>query len=364
VFCLLDPLCAAILILGLLIASLRPASAQSFIMGADLSLLKYTEDHGVQYKGDGQVRDALAIFKEHGFNYVRLRLFVHPDGTAGQVNTLAYTVAEARRVKAAGLHFLLDLHYSDGWADPGHQAMPAQWKGLNHVQLTDQVFTYTRDTLMTFQQARCLPDMVAVGNEITSGMLWPDGGPISEAKWGPFTDLLKAGIRGVHAADPSGTIKIMIHIDRGSHLSVSQWFFDHLEARNVPFDVIGLSYYPGLNGPLKGLSKNLDFLARTYHKDIVVAETDYNWRGGEQKKQPYPLTPEGQKSFLEALIQTVEAAPDGHGKGIFYWAPEWIEGAKWSSPGLSGEWENRALFDDSGMMLPAMNAFRDIVAQP
>ena len=353
-----------ILVLGLLIASLHPAPAQPFIMGADLSLLKYAEDHGVQYKENGQVRDALAIFKDHGFNYVRLRLFVHPDGTAGQVNPLAYTVAEARHIKAAGLHFLLDIHYSDDWADPGHQITPAQWKGLNHAQLTDQVFTYTRDTLMTFQQAGCLPDMVEVGNEITNGMLWPDGGPISEAKWDAFADLLKAGIRGVHAADASGAIKIMIHIDRGSNLSVSHGFFDHLNARNVPFDVIGLSYYPYWNGPLDGLRKNLDFLAHTYHKDIVIAETDYNWRGGEQKRQSYPSTPEGQKSFLEALIRTVEATPDGRGKGVFYWAPEWIEGRKWAAPGWSGDWENRALFDDTGTALPAMNALRDTVSQP
>jgi arabinogalactan endo-1,4-beta-galactosidase len=335
------------------------AEKTPFALGVDLSLLKYIEDHGGSYQDAGGARDALLIFKDHGFNYVRLRLFLNPNGTEGQVNSLPYTLALAKRVKADGFRFLLDLHYSDCWADPGHQVMPAEWKGLTHAQLVDRVFSYTRDTLAAFQQAGCAPDMVEVGNEITDGFIWPDGGPVTDAKWDNFTDLLKAGIRGVHANDAASPIKILIHIDRGSKASVSKWFFAKLAAHGVPFDVIGLSYYPYWNGPLDGLTKNLDFLARTYDKDIVVAETDYNWRHGDQKKLPWPHSPEGQKAFLADLIRTVEATPNGHGLGVFYWAPEWIEGKKWSAPKWSGDWEDRALFDDAGRALPALDAFRE-----
>ena len=337
-------------------ASLRAGEDTPF-KGADLSMLKLLEDHGVEYREDRVAKDAISIFKAHGFNYIRLRLFVNPDGTNGQVNTLPYTVALARRVKAAGLRFLLDLHYSDKWADPGHQTTPQQWKELDHSQLVEQVFNYTRETVAACREAGCLPDMVEVGNEITDGMLWPDGGPLSEAKWDAFADLLKAGIRGVNEAS-SGTAKILIHIDRGSRQDISRSFFDHLTARQVPFDVIGLSYYPYWNGPLDGLRENLDFLVRTYHKDVIVAETDYNWRGAAQKKQPYPLTPGGQKAFLADLLRAVAAAPESRGKGVFYWAPEWIEGSKWSGPGWSGEWESRALFDEAGNALPAMDSAR------
>jgi len=330
---------------------------RSFVLGADLSLLNYIEDHGVQYRDAGVAKDALLIFKNHGCNYIRLRLFVNPNGTEGQVNSLPYTVELAKRVKAAGLSFLLDIHYSDGWADPGHQIIPAAWKGQTHAQLVETVYNYTRNTLTTFRQAGCAPDMVEVGNEITNGMIWPDGGPISEAKWDDFTDLLKAGIRGVHADDASSPIKIMIHIDRGSDQRVSKSFFDHLTARHVPFDVIGLSYYPFRDGTLGDIKENLDYLAQTYRKDIMIAETSYNWRNAEQEKLPYPISPDGQEAFLADLIRTVAASPGGHGKGVFYWAPEWIEGAKWSGHPGSGDWENRAFFDDQGNALPVLDAF-------
>jgi len=337
-------------------AGLKADEAQPFVLGADLSLLKFIEDHGVQYQDTGEPKDAMLIFKDHGCNYVRLRLFLNPNGKEGQVNSLPYTLALAKRVKAAGLRFLLDLHYSDGWADPGHQIIPAAWKGQSHAKLVEQVSNYTHDTVAAFQQAGCAPDMVEVGNEITNGFIWPDGGPLNtDAKWDDFTDLLKAGIRGVHAADAS--IKILIHIDRGTKQQVSKSFFEHLTARGVPFDVIGLSFYPFWNGSLMQLKENMTFLANTYHKDIIVAETAFNWRYGDATKVSYPISPSGQKAYYADLIKTIEATPDGHGIGFFVWAPEWIEGEKWSGHG-NGDWENRAFFDDQGNALPALDAFR------
>ena len=342
---------------GMAAGWLRAGEAALPIRGIDLSLLSYLEAQGAHFGAEGRPGDALVICRDHGFNYVRLRLFLEPDGTSGQVNSLPYTIALARRVKAAGLHLLLDLHYSDGWADPGHQVTPRAWRGLDHAHLVDEVFAYTRDTLGAFRQAGCMPDMVEVGNEITHGMLWPDGRNSSEAGWDRFADLLNAGIRGVHAADPGGATKIMIHVDRGSHLSVSRWFFDHLTARHVPFDYIGLSYYPFWNGPLAGLQKNLQFLATAYHKDIIIAETDGNWRGGDPKRAYFPATPAGQKAFLEALMKTVAATPGGHGVGVFYWGGEWIHNRAWPAPGWLNAWGDRALFDDSGNALPGMDAF-------
>ncbi len=349
-----------------------------FIKGADLSLLQYIQDHGVKYKEADHVKDPLLIFKDHGFNYVRLRLFVAPDGRDGQVNTLPYTLRLAKRIKQAGLKLHLDLHYSDGWADPVHQIMPAEWKGLSHVQLVDRVLVYTRETLASFRREGCLPDMVEVGNEIANGMLWPDAGPLADpakwndsaqpylnneaaksfpdAKWDRLTDLLKAGIRGVRDNDPKGAVKIMIHIDKGGSKNTGRWFFDNLQRRNVAFDVIGLSYYPFWHGTLDDLRQNLASLSKTYSRDIVVAETGYDATGGTQDKLPYPRTPAGQKAFLDELIRVVAATPDGRGKGVIYWQPEWIAGGKWDGPSWSGQWENRALFDNSGNMRPALEA--------
>jgi arabinogalactan endo-1,4-beta-galactosidase len=333
-----------------------PAAAAdpAFVKGADLSLLQFIEDHGVQYKENGRPRDALAIFKEHGCNYVRLRLFVNPDGTQGQVNTLPYTLALAKRAKGMGFLLLLDFHYSDKWADPGHQIVPAGWKELSHRQLAQRVHDYTRDTLAAFQREGCLPDMVEVGNEVTNGFMWPDGGPLkSDANWDAFTDLLKAGIRAVRE---SGSSKVMIHIDAGDKKEISKWFFDNCRKRGVDYDVIGLSYYPFWSGPLDDLKANLDALSANSGKEVMVAETSYNHAGNTAKPMPFPETPEGQKAYLEALMRTVSASPNG--KGVFYWAPEWIEGDKWNGAKRDGGWGDRALFDASGNMLPGMEAYK------
>ncbi len=343
-----------------------------FAKGVDLSMLQYIQDHGVLYKEAGQTKDPLQIFKDHGCNYVRLRLFLAPDGKDGQVNTLFYTLRLAKRVKASGLKWMLDLHYSDGWADPGHQNMPAEWKGLSHAMLVERVFAYTRETLAAFQRESCLPDMVEVGNEITNGMLWPDAGPLSDVakwndtanpqpagdeKWDHLADLLKAGIRGVRTNDPTGGIRIMIHIDKGGSKTASRWFFDHVLSRGVTFDVIGLSYYPFWHGSLADLKDNLASLSEAYKQDIIVVETGYDTWGGDQKKLPYPITPEGQKTFLDELIHIVASTPEGRGQGVFYWAPEWILGKQWDGPDWSNQWEERALFDHSGNARPAMDAF-------
>lgn len=122
--------------------------------------------------------------------------------------------------------------------------------------------------------------------------------------------------------------------------------------------MIGLSYYPFWHGSLEDLKNNLTSLAQTYKKDIIVAETSYDTWRGLQGKLPFPLTATGQKAFLEELIRVVATTPDGRGKGVFYWAPEWIMGKSWNGPTWSGQWEDRALFDHSGNMLPAMEAFQ------
>jgi len=345
-------LLASMLAMAILARGQDPSGNGYFVKGADLSLLKSLEDKGVQYKDGGEAKDALAIFKAHGCNYVRLRLFVNPDGTRGQVNTLEYTLALAKRVKAMGFRFLLDFHYSDGWADPGKQFIPVAWKDLSHVQLTDRVYSYTKETLAAFQAEGCLPDMVQVGNEINDGMMWPAGGPLSDiTKFGAFADLLKSGIRAVREY-PS--VKVMVHAANGSDKKKCQWFFDHCEQENVQFDVIGLSYYPFTDGTLHELKESLAILSKNYGKDIMVAETGFFESGGSAGKTGLPTTPDGQKAFFEAVMQTVAATPGGKGRGVFYWAPEWIAGAGWKKGKPGG---NRALFDEEGNALPAMGVY-------
>ena len=182
-----------------------PAQAQSYAIGADVSFLAKCERDGMVFKEDGQPKDVLVMLREHQYNWVRLRLFHDPAAAADKLpNDLDYTLTLAKRAKALGFHLLLDLHYSDSWADPGTQPTPEAWKKLKHKQLVEQVFTYTRDTISTFAREGVMPDMVQVGNEITNGMLWPDGK--LPDNWDNFADLLKAFAAWMPAAARSPSL--------------------------------------------------------------------------------------------------------------------------------------------------------------
>ena len=190
-----DPLVAlvALCILSLLwpVAAVRAAE---YAVGADLSFLKQAEDTGTMFKEDGQAKPGLQIFKDHGYNWIRLRLFHTPTALP---NSLEYTIALAKEAKKLGFRFLLDYHYSDTWADPGKQFIPKAWEAKSHAELVQAVFEYTRDTIIAFRDAGVLPDMVQVGNEITNGMLWPDAK--LPDNWDNFADLVRAGVHGVDA---------------------------------------------------------------------------------------------------------------------------------------------------------------------
>lgn len=331
-----------------------------FLTGGDISLLTWEEQHGQVYKDDGKPADLLTILKQHGWNCMRLRLWVNPTGQGIFVNDLPYTVALGKRIKDAGFYLILDIHYSDTWADPGKQFKPAAWKDLPFDQLTQQVHDYTQQVIEAMREGGAMPDIVQIGNEITGGMLWPDG-----KDWGPghdFTNLgklLKAGIAGMREGSGQSTPPlVMIHIDRGGDWKGTQWFFDNLNAQGVPFDIIGESYYPFFQGPMAGLKQTLENAAARYHKPIVVVETGYPYKpmaaGIRNPGSPafaYPFTPQGQADFLKALVIMVRQTPDGLGKGVIYWEPEWIP-----VKSAQGSWSGTTLFDDAGNALPGIDA--------
>ena len=353
------------LVLIFLAASLpalsAPATAKPppFLAGGDLSFLAREEQLGAVYKDGGRPGDALQIFKAHGWNVVRLRLWVRPTGQNEYVNDLPYTLALARRVKKAGLRFLLDLHYSDTWADPAHQAKPAAWADLPFGKLTQQVETYSRDTIRAFRADGAMPDIVAVGNETINGMLWPDGKVEEPAGWDRYGALLRAGIAGVRAgAAPLPAPLIMVHINNGADAGLTRWFFDNLGARKrgIDFDLIGLSYYPDGKNTLAQLQDALAADARRYHKPLVIAETAFPQDGTAGPDQPvyaeYGRTPEGQRRFLSDLMRKVQRTPGGLGCGVIYWQPEWVP-----IRGLPNYNHGNSLFDDHFNALPGIGAF-------
>ena len=282
-------------------------------------------------------------------------------------NNLSKTIQLAQRVKAEGLHFLLDIHYSDWWADPGSQTPPAAWTGLNAEQMTDSVYAYTFNLVTELQNAAALPDMVQIGNEIGCGMLWPFGAICGSnntpQQWQNLADFLNAGSQAVHDA-AGDSIQIMIHDFRGGDASGAMWFFSGLDEYNVSYDIIGLSYYPWWHGSLSELSVNMGNMAYVMEKPVVVVETAYPWTLAwndnnnnvigleEQLLEGYPATPEGQLAFLADLSERIENVWGGYGAGLYYWEPAWISGGESGSP-----WENLALFDFQGGVLPAAQAF-------
>ncbi len=278
-------------------AKIRPVEK---MLGADISFLPELEARGVKFSDNKGERDAIRILKDHGFNYIRLRIFNNPARDSGYSPRkgfcdLTHTIQMAKRVKALGMGFLLDFHYSDYWADPGKQFKPAAWRGEDFAQLQQSVFDYTKMVMDSLKAAGALPDMVQVGNEINHGMIWPEGSirhPDSLAK------LVYAGILGVKEVDPG--CPIMLHIALGGQNDESHFFLDNMLERKVPFDVIGLSYYPKWHGSLADLRYNVDDLARQYGKDVIVVE--YTQRKQEVNDIAFSI-------------------PDGKGKGTCIWEP-------------------------------------------
>ena len=337
-----------LLIVGLASGAFHAASAQTYAIGADVSFLAQCERDGLVFKEDGRPKDVLAILHDHHYNWIRLRLFHDPSAAADRLpNDLNYTLALAARAKKMGFHLLLDLHYSDSWADPGKQPTPEAWSHLSHSQLAHQVYLYSRSVLTAFRRAGVQPDMVQVGNEITYGMLWPDGK--LPANWDNFADLVTAGIRGVRAGSGRGPKpRIMIHIDRSGDYATAVSFFDELIARHLPFDVIGLSYYPMWHGTISTLRVNLSNLALRYRRPIIVVEAAFNWTPGEMagKNADFSESPQGQRDFLAAVDAAVRAVPDGLGQGVFWW-----------EPAAAGDLRKRSFFDKEGNVLPVISVF-------
>lgn len=345
--------------------------SELFLNGMDVSFLDEIEQTGGTYSADGHTGDALDILKRAGANSIRLRVWNDP---AGGFCNLERTVVMAQKIKSRGLHFLLDFHYSDKWADPMNQWKPEAWEALSFEQLTEAVGDYTEEVLRALQAAGALPDMVQIGNEITPGMLWDEGRVGGEEydtdeQWRRLAQLVKSGVDAAKRVDEG--IRIMIHIDRGGDNPASRKFYDRFAELGVPFDTIGLSFYPWWHGTLEDLRQNLHDLADRYGKEIVVVETAYPWTltppaSGEelivkdetQLLPEYPATVEGQARYLQDFIEVIRSTPGGKGIGFHYWEPAWIPSKREWSVGHANNWSNLTLFDYEGKALDSLSVIK------
>lgn len=368
-----------------------------FIKGVDLSSLAEAEKCGAVFYDYGKEMDVFDIVKSYGINFVRIRLWNDPYDKDGNpygagTNDLETFVLLAKRAKAHGMSVLLDLHYSDFWADPGKQMKPKAWQDMGTDALEKAIYDYTVDVMEVCRDNGFLPDMVQCGNELTNGMLWPEGQIFDENSTGydNLARFVSAGIRGVKAVNLDTLI--MIHLDNGGNNELYRRWFDNYIKRGEDFDIIGLSYYPFWHGTIDDLSANMQDIAKRYGKELVIAEVSMGYTMEDYKeyekledcerkgmatrqelvdKAGYSMTKEGQTAFINDLLDRICSVYNGLGRGFFYWEPAWIPvpNLGWATPAAlkyikepgpcGNEWSNQALFDYDGNVLPALKAIRD-----
>jgi arabinogalactan endo-1,4-beta-galactosidase len=355
-------------------------SAAHMALGGDLSFTPQELAAGAHYTDRGQPGTPITIMRAHGANYVRMRLWVDPPPG---YSDLASDLALAKQVSASGMKIYLDIMYSDFWADPQHENIPAAWQGQDLSQLAATVQSYTKQVISAFAAQGTPVSLVSIGNEIRNGLLWPVGQVdwTANTGWDNLATLLKAGVAGAAAGNPPGNkLLIMMHYDQGGNNATSQQFYQNLISRGVKFDVIGLSYYPFFHGTISQMRANVDALATQFHKPIIIAETQYAWtmaNGNEQAGdstgdfvwQPsqlsagYPASPGGQLSFVSDELSILAQVPDGLGAGLFYWSPDWIPGVGWEpGAGVGSPNLNLTLFDFQGRALPSIGIFQNPAA--
>lgn len=294
--------------------SARPAAGETpFAKGADIGWLAQMEASGYRFRDSkGRERDCLAILKEHGIDTVRLRVFVNPssDPRSGHCGGDEVAAMAARAAKR-GFRIMIDFHYSDSWADPGKQTKPEAWARHDIGGLCRDVRDHTRDVLLELKRGGVTPEWVQVGNEISHGMLWPEG---RTPAWENLAALINAGYGAVKEVFP-GT-KVIVHLDHGADNAQYRWFFDNLKKSGGRFDVIGMSYYASALSPesgenLRKLGGNLRDMAVRYGKDVMVVET------GELASEPVKS-----RGKLAAVLREVREVPGGRGLGVIDWEPE------------------------------------------
>ncbi len=336
---------------------LSPAHAAKWYFGADLSYVNEMEDCGAEYREQGKPKDAFALFRDHGANLVRVRLWNNADWT--RYSNIADVEKTIRRSKAAGMETLLDFHYSDDWADGEKQIIPKAW--APHLHDTDKLaallYQFTYDTLRQLDAKGLMPELVQVGNETNTEIMGEaDWGKTRSINWARNAALFNAGIKAVRDAGAQSAIKpsVMLHIAQPEN--AEPWFADATKAGVTDYDMIGLSYYQKWSSKsMAELGNTIASLYKTYNTPVLLVETAYPWTLGWVKGDThgnllgedslitgYPATPDGQKRYLIDLTQLVI---NNGGVGTVYWEPAWVSTKCQTRWGRGSAWENATFFD-------------------
>lgn len=306
-----------------------------FAKGADVSWLTELESNGTLfYDANGKPQECMALLRDLGMNSIRLRVWVNPDGGwCGKDDV----VAKAWRAQKLGMRLMIDFHYSDTWADPGKQYVPAAWKDYTFEQMKQAVADHTRDVLTALKERNIDVEWVQVGNETSDGMLWNDAdGADALAVTGRasknmanFAAYVNAGYNAVKAVYPGA--KVIVHLDKGNNLSQYTWMFDGLKQHGAKWDVIGMSLYPDwiTDQTWQQVSDdclaNMQTLSTKYGCHVILSEIGMVWNS------------ENATPFLKKMVDGCKALSIC--EGVFYWEPE-------TYGNLNGY--DKGAFDDSG----------------
>lgn len=310
-----------------------------FAKGADVGWVTEMEASNIKfYNKKGEEKECMQILKDLGMNSIRLRAWVNP---AKGWNNTKDVVVKAKRAQSLGMKLMIDFHYSDDWADPGKQPIPAAWSSLSFADMKTALYNYTKGVMDTLKLNDITPDWVQVGNETNNGMLWEIGR--ASTSMSSFAGFVKAGYDAVKAASP--TTLVIVHLSNGYDNNLFRWMFDGLKQYGATWDIIGMSLYPsyapeGVNGwdsvNVHCLTNMTDMISR-YNTPVMIVEVG----------MPYDQ-PAIAKSFLADIIAKTKNIPGNKGLGVFYWEPECY--SKWNGYTLGA-------FDDSGKPTTALDAF-------
>jgi arabinogalactan endo-1,4-beta-galactosidase len=330
------------------------SESELFYYGADLSYVNEMQDCGAVYRDRyNTIQDPFKIFNEAGANLVRLRLWYNPTWT--NYSNFEDVKKSIERAKSEGMKVLLDFHYSDTWADPSKQEIPAAW--LNQINNTDALgellYNYTYSTLETLASENLLPDIVQIGNEI-NGMILQQGELVWPIDWNRNATLINRGIKAVRdiSIAKNKTIEVMLHIAQPEN---ALWWFEQASENGVTdFDWIGLSYYPLWSEyTLQNLNTPLTSLITNYNKQLMVVETAYPFtlENADQANNVIDTNalveglPASQQGQLDYLMQLQSIIKSSGGEGLIYWEPAWVS-TDCSTPwGQGSHWDNATLFD-------------------
>lgn len=207
--------------LGFLLSFLPTVAVALTHKGVDWSSLLVSESAGRSFQDvNGQTRPLEQILASNGVNTVRQRVWVG----AGSTYNLDYNLRLARRAKAAGMNVYLTLHFSDSWADPGQQTIPAGWP-RDIDNLSWRLYNYTMEVGNAFAGAGVTPSIVSIGNEIRAGLLWPTG---DYNNFYNMARLLHSASSGIRDSRLGRAPKIMVHLDNGWNWDTQKWFYESL----------------------------------------------------------------------------------------------------------------------------------------